>query len=159
MANVTIKRETVTETLNGFVYTIEKLGAKEGRKLLASLIRAVGPAFEGEDAITKLCAAMTDAQLDMLCDTFAKTTVFSPENEPEKEWQLKLEFDSHFCGRYGAMTLWLKACLEANFGSFLSELGIDVGSLKDLMSNLGVTKMPTAPTSPSGASSLRASEG
>jgi len=134
MANVTIKRETVTETINGFVYTIEKLGAKEGRKLLASLIRAVGPAFEGEDAIAKLCAAMTDAQLEALYDTFAKTTVFSPEGDPDKEWQLKLEFDAHFRGRYGSMVLWLKACLEANFGTFLQELGVNAGSLKDLLS-------------------------
>ncbi len=154
MATTVIRRETVTETIAGYTYTIEKLGAKEGRKLLASLIRAVGPAFEGEDAIAKLCAAVTDSQLDMLCDTFAKATRYSPENDPDKEWELRLEIDQHFAGRYGAMVLWLKACLDANYSSFLDELGVSLSGLKGLMS--AQTKIPEAPTMPSGAASLRA---
>lgn len=151
-----------TPPINGFIYKIEKLGAKKGRALMASLVRTLGPAFDGDDRIAKLCASLSDAQLEMVCDTLAEKTRFSPEANPSAEFFLKSEFDRHFSGRYGSMLLWLKACLEVNFGNFLQELGVDAGSLKDLLAvamQAQSNPTSTAPTGASGAASLRASGG
>ena len=152
-----------TPVINGFIYKIEKLGAKKGRTIMAGLIRAVGPAFdEGKDHLAMICAGLTDTQLETLCDTFAEKTRFSPDGNPNAEFFLKTEFDRHFSGRYGSMVLWLKAALEANYGNFLGELGVDQERLKELFDLLMKPATPaetTAPTGASGAASLRASGG
>jgi hypothetical protein len=155
------RNEVVEQTINGFVYKIEKLGAKKGKTVIVGLSRVIGPALEATDKVAKLAELLTDAQLDTLCDVFAAQTAFSPESNPEAEFLLKNEFDRHFSGRYGSMVLWLKACLEANYGNFLQELGVEAGSLKDLLSVAMQASAPNLtppiPMAPSGAASLRSS--
>lgn len=161
MALPPVRNEVVETTIAGTVYKIEKLGAKKGKAIMMTLLRVVGPALEGENKIAKFCELATDAQLDNLCDTFAAVTRISPEANPEVELALKDVFDKHFAGHYGTMILWLKACLDGNFGSFLGELGVDASDLMGMLSTLMKPESaatPTVPTAPSGASSLRASE-
>lgn len=150
--------EIVEATIGGNVYKIEKLGSKIGSKLFARLARAIGPVFEGDDQITKLCASLKDEDLDYVCATFSKVTRVSPEGNPAVELLLSDVFDKHFAGHYGFMVLWLKACLEANYGDFLGELGVSLGTLAELVQ---VAKLKTGATpestSPPGAASLRAS--
>ncbi len=159
MANPLQRNEVVEKTINGTIYKIEKLGAKKGKQVALMLARVIGPAFETkENQISKLCELLTDAQFDTLCDTFMAKTAFSPEANPAAEFQLSNEFDRHFAGHYGTMVLWLKACLEANYGDFLSELGVDAGSLQNLLSVATQPSSPNPdPTSSSGGASLRAS--
>ena len=159
MALSPVRNEVVEAVINGTTYKIEKLGAKKGKEIMMMLLRVVGPALEGENKIAKFCELATDAQLDKLCDTFAATTRVSPEANPEVELALKDIFDKHFAGHYGTMMLWLKACLEANYGGFLGELGVDASDLMGMLSTLMKPESaptPPAPTAPSGASSLRA---
>ncbi len=161
MALIPQRNEVVEIPINGTVYKIEKLGAKKGKQIALMISRIVGPAFEAKDKIiATLCERLTDAQMDLLCDTFAAKTAISPEANPAAEFLLSNEFDRHFAGHYGTMVLWLKACLEANYGDFLTELGVDLGSLKDLLSVAmrPETTSPAVPTASSGASSLRASD-
>jgi hypothetical protein len=155
-----IKNEVVDVPIGDWIYHIEKLGSVVGRKLIMRCMRVVGPAFaEGVDAIPVLCQSLTDADLDYVCEEFAKKTVFSPANNPAAEFFLAQQMDKHFSGHYGQMVLWLKACFEANYGDFLGELGVDVGSLRTALATFQQMSTPatTAPTGPSGAVSLRAS--
>lgn len=161
MALPTPIRETVEKEINQTTYKITKLGAKVGKRVLARLIRAAGPAFEAEQTFGALCAALTDAELDYFCDTFAEVTSFSPAAEPDKEWRLKDMFDTHFSGKYGEMTLWLKACLEVNYGNFLEELGIDPAVIEKMMAAAkdSMASTPKDPTARFGVSSTAGSGG
>lgn len=154
-------REVREHVIDGFTYKVEKLGAKVGKRVLARMIRIVGPAIEAENTLEKLCSSLTDEHLDFLCDTLAAATRFSPEDNPKNvEWLLKDQFDDHFSGRYGAMMKWLKASVETNYVNFFEELGLTPALLEALMKSANplMSTPPTSPTSPSGASSVRASE-
>jgi hypothetical protein len=151
-------RDVQEHVIDGFTYKVEKLGAKIGKRVLARMIRLVGPAIEAENTLDKLCTAFSDEQLDFFCDTFAAATRFSAEDKPEIEFLLKDKFDEHFAGRYGAMMQWLKASVETNYANFFDELGLTPALLEGLMKSAVGAMSPTAPTMPSGASSVRASE-
>jgi hypothetical protein len=146
-------REVVDVQINGTTYRIRKLGAKVGKNLLGRLIRAAGPVFQGVgtelesgDVISKLCAALKEDELNALCDAFAKETRFSPDDNPDLEFDMVQKFDTHFSGRYGQMTLWLKAGLEANYGNFFDELGLSPEAAKGL---LAAALLPSVPSTPS----------
>ena len=163
-------RESKQHNINGFTYTISQLGAKEGRRVLARILRSVAGAAtaagelakEGGDAteaalsgVAKLVENLSDADVDYLCDTFAATTTVGPEGK-DVALQLKDCFNEHFAGRYGDMVKWLWASLETNYGSFLGGLGLDVGALVGKAKTaLTATKSstPVSPTAPSGSSS------
>lgn len=160
-------RETRPHVIDGFTYSIQQLGAKEGRIVLARILRIVGGAIaagaaggEGESNVTaavgKLVESLPDAEVNFLCDTFAKGTQVSAEDTPDKVVLMKDVFDDHFAGRYGAMVKWLMAALETNFGSFLDGLGLDVEALKE-KAKAAMSGSPASPTPPSGASSSPAS--
>ena len=150
-------REVLDHVIDGTTYKIQKLGAKVGKRVLARMIRLVGPAIEAENTLEKLCSALTDEQLDFFCDTFAAATRLSPEDKPEVELRLTDVFDDHFAGRYGAMMKWLKASVETNYANFFDELGLTPALLEARMKSAVGTMTPTSPTTPSGASSVRAS--
>lgn len=161
-------RESRPHTIDGFTYTIQQLGAKQGRIVLARVLRVVaGAAAAAQDqsdpleaagaAVGKLAESLTDAEIDYLCDTFAKTTLVGPEGT-DKAVPLADKFDDHFAGRYGAMIKWLWAALETNYSSFLSDLGLDVGALVAGAKTAMVGTLQSQ-TPRSGASSSPASAG
>lgn len=126
-------RETVSKSIDGFEYQIQQLGAKQGKTVMARMLRVFAPAAEASDPIAKLAAALTDAELDFLCDTFAKVTQFSAADKPQAVLRLSDFFDDHFAGRYGAMVKWLWACVEVNYGTFLADVGLGPNDLANLM--------------------------
>lgn len=162
-------RQSKAHTIDGFTYTIAQLGAKDGRKVLARVLRAVAGAAgdaaglaTGVDAteaalagVAKLIENLSDADVDYLCDSFAPTTLFGPEGK-DVQLQLKDNFDDHFAGRYGALVKWLWAALETNYASFFASLGLE-GIVAQAKALTMKTSTPSAPTAPSGASSSPAS--
>lgn len=157
-------RDTRKHTINGVNYEIQQLGAKEGRRVLARIMRAVagaaGAAQGQKDPLeaaaagaSKLAEALTDEEIDFLCDTFAKCTQFEPA--PGKLLLLADQFDDHFAGRYGAMVKWLWAAMETNYSSFLSDLGLNALADGVRGAMTGLTK--ASPTPLSGDSSSPAS--
>ncbi len=153
-------REIVEKDINGFRYKYELLGAKLGKKLLARIVRGVGPVideFRGDDGepAAKLCAALKDEDLDYVCDTLMSTTRFSPLDNADIEFLLKDKFDEHFAGRYGSMMLWVKEGLVANFGSFFGELGADLGELKEMLALAMAKSTPSTKSGSGSASSLK----
>lgn len=163
-------REAKTHTVGDFNYTITQLGAKSGRLVLARVMRAVAGAAgkaasaaggDGAEAalvgITKLVESLGDADVEYLCDVFAKTTMVARSETPDKQVLLADQFDDHFAGRYGAMVKWLWAALDTNYASFLGDLGL-AGALD--AAKAAMTPKPSilsSPTTPSGVSSSPAS--
>ena len=149
-------RESKVHNINGTNYTIQMLGAKVGKSLLARMLRMFGPAIEAEDTMTRLCAALTDTDLDFLCDTFAATTMV--ELGPDRLVPLKGVFEDHFAGKYGDMVKWLWASVETNYGTFLADVGLSPDKLQAAMAQamMGATQ---APITPSGASSPKTGGG
>lgn len=164
-------RESRTHLINGFSYTIQQLGAKDGRRVLARLLRSVaGAAGEASDlvkegsngaeaalaGIAKLVENLSDADVDYLCDTFAPTTLYGPEGK-DVQLQLKDSFNDHFAGKYGDMVRWLWAALETNYASFFDGLGLDVGAWVEKAKNAMSPTTPKPSTEASGSSSSPAS--
>lgn len=153
-------RDTKQHIINGFKYDITQLGAKAGRTVLARVLRVVAAASEGngEEAFAKFANAMTDEQLDYLCETFAKTTMVGPEGQ-DRMVPLSDCFDNHFAGKYGDMLKWLWAAMETNYASFLSEMGLDAEALKAKAAEMMIGGSPASPTPQSGTSSSSKSGG
>lgn len=155
-------RQTKSHAINGFVYDITQMGAKEARIVLAHILRIVGPAaaVEGESAsIAAVINALTDTEVDYLCDTFAKGTMVGPDDGKNARVSLKDQFDNHFVGKYGDMIKWLWAALETNFQSFFSDLGLSPEAVQKVMVNAmgGNLASPTAPSGGSSSPALAAS--
>jgi hypothetical protein len=140
-------RKSVQKEIDGVTFTIRQLGAKEGRRVLIRLTKVVGSGFAGESFAAAM-VALTDADVDFLCDTFAASTDYS-EDGGVHTYELGKVFDEFFAGKYGTMIRWLWACLEVSFGSFLSELGINPAAIEDLQKKAmaAMTPPPSAPTS------------
>ena|ERR1700682_1471034 len=145
-------RETVNKPIDGFEYQIQQLGAKQGKTVMARMLRIFAPAAEASDPVARMAAALTDAELDFLCDTFAKSTQFSAAAKPEAVLRLSDFFDDHFAGRYGAMVKWLWACVEVNYGTFLADVGIGPDTIQNLMSGAKMSMTPVNPTNQTGLS-------
>ncbi len=158
-----MSREVKEHNIDGFTYQIAQLGAKQGKKVLAHLMRVIGPAFEASDPVAKFAATFSDDEFDFLCDTFAKTTQFYADEDPAKVFDLASKFDDHFTARYGSLLKWLWACVDSNYSAFLSELGLTPEVRDQLLTaartemTSSMSKAPT-PIGPSGAASLRAAE-
>jgi hypothetical protein len=148
-------RESKTHAIDGYDYNITQLGAKQGRLVLARVVRIAAAAAEATDPVGKLASALTDAEVDYLCDTFSKTTQVGKDN---KYLLLSDCFDDHFAGRYGAMVKWLWAALETNYSSFLADVGLSTESLT-AAAKTAMSSTRTSPTSQSGALSSMASDG
>lgn len=121
-----------THEINGTTYIIQPLLPKVGRKVLMRLVRILGPAFEAiekGDPIATLMKALSDEEVDFLTDAFVDTTRIQKGGG---EVPLKGQFDNHFAANYGEMLLWLWACIQTNFSSFLEGLGVTPQVLSSL---------------------------
>jgi hypothetical protein len=163
-------RETKLHQIDGFNYSIMQLGAKQGRLVLARVMRAVAGAA-GKAASTAVeedstAAALTgmatlveglsDTDVEYFCDIFSKVTMVAKQETPDKQVVLGDCFDDHFAGRYGVMVKWLWAALNTNFASFLSDLGLNTEALATAAkAAMGTTAASLTPQS--GASSSPAS--
>jgi hypothetical protein len=132
-------------------YVLKALDAIEGRRLLANLVKALGPALKGADMshggmsvaasiLGGACAQITPELVDEICDAFAKRTEVKANGKSAK---LSEMFGPHFSRKYSAMVQWLGACLEFNFADFLED-----GSLMSSLKNALASKPASAPTTP-----------
>lgn len=128
-------RETRKETIGEYTYETTQLGALTGRKAFARIAKLAAPALaaagDGDNPIAALAKAFGDEDVDYFCDVFAPTTTVTGGAYGSKQPQLSGVFDLHFAGKYMDLTKWLLFCLEANFGSFFSELGLSPLAAKE----------------------------
>jgi hypothetical protein len=133
-------RETKERAIGtrGYVYHVTQFGAREGGRVLVRLLKlvggAAGEAVQSEDdidmgtigkMIANLAESVSEADFDMLVDTFMKTTHVSG-GDYRAPMPLAAEgvFDLHFAGAYAELGQWLLFAIEVNFGSFFGEAGI-----------------------------------
>lgn len=125
-----IKTETVT--IDGTKYEMKRLGALEGRRVLARLGQVAGPALaelartdgQGVESFAFAAAKLTEKldpdTFDKICDIFmAQTRVFLKEDEAP--WMTEAIFNDHFSGAYLKLLKWLGAHLQLNFPDFLGD--------------------------------------
>lgn len=128
---------TSERAIGKYVYFVTQLGFKKSRQVLARLTKMIGPALgelmasvEGKDsfnigdagpAIALLCAQVSDADLEYLCETFSEgTQVKMPDGK-----RVPLNTDAQeliFGGHIEECFKWLAFCLEANYAGFFGEL-------------------------------------
>lgn len=127
------------KTIGDHVYTVSLLGAKNGTRMITTLIRVLGPSVAGLAAGGKgkdsavdfgafaqgLAAAQgLEATVEKVIQDLAKASrVTLPDGNQPVLWDV---YDMHFPGRYGELVGWLAFALEANFGSFFTGPGADV---------------------------------
>jgi hypothetical protein len=131
--------ETRERRIGATTYRVTQLPAKPGRAMLVRYIRLAGPGagafvgglssskagtFDGSvgggiaEAIHDFTTRISDAELDAICDEFARYTIVVKSRDVE----LKLSdvFDDHFAAKYDEMWAWLRFCSEVNFASFFA---------------------------------------
>ncbi len=141
--------------IDGHDYKATMLGALAGRRLWLKLLHVLaGPLKElashgtldqkaGVGAIASLLDALDEGTAEELYEVFGKSCrVRNGERWPQLEGVV---FDTHFAGRYVAMTKWLGEMIAFNFASFLGDMSL--GSITALMAK-ATAKAGTASTSP-----------
>lgn len=138
-----IESQTQRKVIGDITYEVAPLGFVSARKVFVRLATIVAPALGalakgggksltstgGNDldvmlatiaeAIVPLVERLRDEDLEALQDAFAPmTTVHLPGN---KSPRLDKVISTHFVGpRFGDFFLWLKFCLEVNYGDFFA---------------------------------------
>lgn len=162
------------KTIAGESYRVSPLGAKRGRGMLVRLVKILGPgmgSFVGGvgrspsgtvesalalgvgEAVHDLTARLREDELSAILDEFALTTILV--KSAEIELRLSDVFDDHFAARYDVMLLWLRFCLEVNFGSFFdgSSGGASLGRFWKILSQLASRPASTGTSTESPAAS------
>lgn len=126
--------KVVSKTIGGTEYKVRQLVATQGRLVMLSLGRILGPAAAAAASSkdkSEVMPAMIEAVLTnitpedftSLCNTFAESTdVVIDDEKGRREPKLSKVFDLQFAGKYDEMIAWLVFCVEVNFGSFLGGL-------------------------------------
>ena len=115
------------KVIGGHEYKVTALPARRSRRLLTKLAKSLGPGFASGD-MAVVCENLDENLFDEVCDMFASvTTVDETESLGRGEY-----FDLHFAQRYGDLFLWLKFCLESEYGGFLD---VFAGLAKDRPQN------------------------
>lgn len=133
--------QSKTTTIDDRRFVLRQLPAKLGRAVLLRLGRPIAAAIQvsgaGKGVELNLAAAakaLTEEDLDFICETFAAVTFVDVVDEvANKTHQKRLSqvFDDAFAGPagYRAMWGWLRESIEFNFGNFTDVLGTLAGTI------------------------------
>lgn len=120
------------------VYKVTALDALAGRKVMARLLKVLGPAMAGlskpegkeepgsraAQAFADVLSRVTEEDVEALCNAFAPSTEVSAGAYGDKSPRLQGIFAVHFAGRYDELLQWLVFCLQVNFGSVFRVAGL-----------------------------------
>lgn len=122
-----------------FTYELTQFGAREGREILALLVRVLGPGLAelGADqspavAMGRVAAGITGQDFATLTDAVARKTKLiltaqfngSQGTTALEPFDLAPRFDEHFAGRYGEMIELVLFAIELNnFPGALAAVG------------------------------------
>jgi hypothetical protein len=125
---------TVSKEIDGHVYQITQLGARDARKMLVRITKLLGPSagrltsgyFSGgldqiASAVFELSNSVSDEDFDYFCETFGQCTKVdmgstnpSPLLQGVKPLTTQTQ-DIWFGGSIDTLLKWIAACLEVNF--------------------------------------------
>jgi len=149
-------------TIDGHEYRIRQLGALEGRRLWLKLLRVLaGPlkelALAGKfdevtltTGIASVVENLDEATAEELYVAFGKNCELRVAGDQGERWP-KLDgvvFDTHFAGRYLAMSQWLGECVVFNFAGFFD--GTSLGKITALAQKAAAKS--ASPTTSTGTS-------
>lgn len=121
--------------VGGITYEVAPLPAAKGLAMFRRLGKSAAPALSAlsglgngtgdhalasiGSAIEKALESLSDADMTETCKVFAEYTdmIDGPSAIP-----LKSQWDLHFQGHLDELFLWLKFCIEVNFGPLLTAL-------------------------------------
>lgn len=141
-------------TIGAQTFELTPFGVREGRRLLARIAQALGPALTSatssernvEAAIGDLLGACDPDLIDTLCDACAKKCSYQAGDRwpPLDDAHL----DLLFARNYADLIAWLAACLRINFADFLD--GNKVSALLGGLAKKSQSKSPAQSTGSSG---------
>ena len=154
-----MRQKLKSDPIDGFVYEVTQLGAMDGKRLYAQVLKialpALGAAFKGQnlseasqadvasmalDEVATTLAGSLDG-LDPMIETLARTTDITGPGFGDAGAPLMKNFDDHFAGRYAAMTKWLMFALKVNLLDFFD----GKASVANMLAGL-VAKASPSPT-------------
>lgn len=153
--------DSQTTTIDGHSYTVRKLPARRGTRMLTKLARMIGPSIgtlaEG-GKLSDLMGAKVDgklfsravAALFLHVDEDAVDAILmelADVTTVEKGGLLRPNYDLHFMGRQGALMKWAAFALEAQYADFFGEVRAAVASLDELAAKVGAAESPSPPAS------------
>jgi hypothetical protein len=156
MARLKIK----SEPIDGFTYEVTQLGAVEGKRIYAQVLKmvlpALGAALKGRDlagiskadvagmALDEIARALVGALdgLDPIIDAMMKTTDIYGPGFGDAGAPMARNFDDHFAGRYAAMTRWVLFALKTQLWDFFG----DNASVQSMLAGLVAGKASPSPT-------------
>jgi len=121
-----MSRETKEKKIGEHTYYVTQMGAIEGRRVFARLVKIFAPMASGgtvEERIARVAAEFTEEDVDFFCDVFAKTTTVSGVAYGTKQPRLVDVVDVHFVASYEYMVQWLAFALGVNYEGFFRGLG------------------------------------
>jgi hypothetical protein len=149
----------VRVTIDGVEYSLEQLGAVQGRRFVLRLMSNAAPIIQklaetdtlNEQALfAALGVGLSNLDSDLveeLSDAFAKKTQV---HQGEMWIGLDKLYDQHFAGQYLSMGKWLFESMKLNFADFL---GGSSDALASVRAKITASKSPKTPTPTSGESS------
>jgi hypothetical protein len=160
--------KTNDKRIDGDLYKVTMLSAKEGRKLLLELKTILGPTIaellrgvggkdgKGEslldmdmspiaDAVAEFAHAVSPEKYQEVVTLFAsRTTVTIGAGTPDQREFILSQIDNHFQGRFLTEFKWISYCLEVNYSDFLGGLE----SMKSVVGNAVAAKIAQKSSSP-----------
>lgn len=132
---------------DGFEYQLTPLKVKAGRRVQLALARTVGPLFGEKADIADALTRISEADLDLISDTFAAACTFDDKGQ---NFRMDKAMDAHFSGRPMAYWRWLGACITAEYADFFGEMRKLIESLRAQAQTPTLSKSPVASTGTSG---------
>lgn len=124
-------REPDVRDIDGVTYEVRPLPTSQGLKMMTRLTKVLGTgvvaiASDAQSlgrAVPELLGAVDEDALAKICAEFgaASCVHLSPSQKPQLTGDF---FEQHFAGRYHALALWLRFCLEVNFGPLVEWLRV-----------------------------------
>lgn len=105
-------------TSDGFDYELSALKLRESRKVQLVLAKALGPLFSSQPDLARVLSTISDDDLELVTQTFAKVCTFDADNS---NFRLDKQLDSHFSGRPLAYWKWLAECVRSEYEDFFVE--------------------------------------
>ena len=151
-------RQEKLVTIDGHEYNIRQLGALEGRRLWLKLLQVLAAPLKSlagagkfdEATLAQALAAVVENLDDRTAEELYEVFGRNCEVKEGDRWpQLTgVIFDTHFAGRYVAMSQWLGECVVFNFAGFFE--GMSLGKISALARRVAVTS--PSPTDSTGTS-------
>lgn len=139
-------RQPESITIDGYTYRVSPLGAIQGQKLLAKILKCLVPIFASTQGVAPeararaIVGALTEhlspELLEEATQIMAESTLLSTGEKKEAGGRLSKVYDEHFAGRYLEAGEWLKFALEVNYARFFSDLMTRVTHLTGVKSEV-----------------------